>query len=396
MTAKETELRDRLSEIEKELEGITRACEGDGEEERSAEDLQARATALLDEKKSLEEELAAEEQRKQEVAASISAGTGKVVKRFGGDEMGTEKLPGIDSREYRDAWLKSISGRKLSDYEERVLATGITGNTEGEGTDVTGQHITVPTELLENIWNLIEETHPFLNDVTIYRTGTVIEVLRHTASTGASIVAEGAAPDEEENTFDKIVLAGKDFAKYIDITYAMERMSIDALASYLTREIAERMGAKMANDAIATAIDGIENDEITGIDYEKICQAFGALKRTQGIVVYATRETIYGKIIALTDDVGRPIYQADPTGKAIGYVLGAQIKQEDGIPEGKLLIGDPKRFTYNMVQDIMIESDRDIKKHVTTYSGYARGEGALIDTESMVVMDGSGDGGSGN
>ena len=27
----------------------------------------------------------------------------------------------------------------------------------------------------------------------------------------------------------------------------------------------------------------------------------------------------------------------------------------------------------------MIEQDKDIKKHVYTYSGYARGEGALID-----------------
>lgn len=394
MTAKEIELRDKISEIEKELEGITRACEGDGEEERSAEELQKRATELLDEKKSLEEELVAEEQRKQEVAASISAGNGKVVKRFGGDEMKTEKLPGIDSREYRDAWLKSVSRRSLSEYEQRVLATGITGNTEGEGTDVTEQHITVPTEMLNNIWNLIEETHPIIQDVTTYRTGVVMEILRHKSSTGASIVAEGEAPKEEENEFDKVILAGKDIAKYIDLTYAMQRMSLDSLENYLTNEIAERMGAAIANDMIKTAIAGIENEAVSGIDYEKTCEAFGNLKRTKSVVLYATRKTIFTKLIGLTNDIGNPLFQADPTGKAIGYVLGGQIKEEDAVPEGKILIGDPKRFTYNMIQDIMIETDKDIKKHVTTYSGYARGEGVLTDPWSMIVMDGSGAGGN--
>lgn len=41
---------------------------------------------------------------------------------------------------------------------------------------------------------------------------------------------------------------------------------------------------------------------------------------------------------------------------------------------------------YNMVQDILIESDKDIKKHVTTYSGYARGSGALIDPDAFAQL----------
>ena len=51
-----------------------------------------------------------------------------------------------------------------------------------------------------------------------------------------------------------------------------------------------------------------------------------------------------------------------------------------------LLIGDGSKVVYNMVQDIMIENDRDIKKHVVTYSGYARGSGALIDPLAFAQM----------
>ena len=60
-------------------------------------------------------------------------------------------------------------------------------------------------------------------------------------------------------------------------------------------------------------------------------------------------------------------------------LLGAQIKIEDAVADDKLLIGDPSKVTCNMVQDIMIETDRDIAKHVNIMSGYARGESALID-----------------
>ena len=75
-----------------------------------------------------------------------------------------------------------------------------------------------------------------------------------------------------------------------------------------------------------------------------------------------------------------------PEGDAdVILVLGAQVKIDDSVEAGKLLIGDAKKITYNLVQDIMIETDRDIKKHVITHSGYARGEGALIDDKAFVL-----------
>ena len=47
--------------------------------------------------------------------------------------------------------------------------------------------------------------------------------------------------------------------------------------------------------------------------------------------------------------------------------------------DGVILVGDPKKYVFNMVQDIMVETDKDNKNHVYTYAGYARGSGSLID-----------------
>ena len=70
-----------------------------------------------------------------------------------------------------------------------------------------------------------------------------------------------------------------------------------------------------------------------------------------------------------------------------GYLLGAPVKVEDAITDDLIWIGDPKQVVGNMVQDIMVESDKDIKKHVITYSGYARFQCALLAPKAAAKLD---------
>ena len=39
-----------------------------------------------------------------------------------------------------------------------------------------------------------------------------------------------------------------------------------------------------------------------------------------------------------------------------------------------------------MVHELMLEPSKDIKHHVYTYAGYARGEGALVDDVAFVQL----------
>lgn len=71
---------------------------------------------------------------------------------------------------------------------------------------------------------------------------------------------------------------------------------------------------------------------------------------------------------------------------AQGAIIGAVIHLEDEAGDGCIVVGDPSRVRYNMVQDVMVETDKDIKNHEYIYSGYARGEGALIDDQSFAML----------
>ena len=297
----------------------------------------------------------------------------------------------LDSKEYRTAWSKMMLGMDLTD-EERTAFVHTTGTTSGQTAGYT-----VPTTLLNRIWDLIEEKHSILQDITIYRTGTILEVAKRTAIAAgdAGTVSEAAAPsDDENNTFAKVTLSGKDFAKNVEISYALGLMSIDGFEQFIVNEIADRLGAALASDVmtqIATDFDSTHNDldaATSGkVVWTDIAGAFAVLKNVSNVNVYASQATIYKYLVGMVDTTGRPIFQQSANEGVRGYLLGAPVKVEDAAGTDLIWIGDPKQVVGNMVQDIMVESDKDIKKHVIDYSGYARFQCALLAPAAFAKLD---------
>lgn len=349
--------------------------------------------ALLQEMRQLHTEeiqLRQQAQANAQARAQVAAGGGTMVRSFA--EAGQLGVPAaqaqrqamtVDSAEYRRAYICDLMGRDL-DAETRAAYTATTATTG----------VVVPTTLLNEIWDLVSGQHAIMGDITVLRTGTIIDIAKHTAVTAgaAKQVAENAANDDEQNTFVKVTLSGKDFSKTIKISYALQSMAIPAFEKYLTQEIANGISEAMASHTV-TAIEGglAEGNKVSvatakGLTYADLTKAFGTLKRASKVVVYATRSTIYNRLVSMVDTTGRPIFQPSMQAGAEGVVLGAQIKIEDAVADDKLLIGDPTKVTCNMVQDIMIETDRDIAKHVNIMSGYARGESALIDDKAFAEI----------
>lgn len=306
---------------------------------------------------------------------------GKVVEKMENEMHKRENMVG--TKEYKNAFLKTLLGRELTEMENVAYVHTI-----------TQENAPVPTEMLNEIWDLIYGEHHILEDITIYRTGTIMEVVKHTAVTQgkAKKVAEGEANDDEQNTFVKVTLSGKDFSKHVDISYAMQKMSIPAFETYLKNEIATGIGEELAKEVIAAIGTGMEAENkietaaAGTVSYKDLAKLFGQLKRVGSLNIYATRNTIYNQLVGLTNDSGTPIFQQVINPNVEGALFGAQIKTEDAVADGTILVGDGKKFVFNMIQDIMVESAKDIKKHVVTHSGYARGEGALIDGKAFAQL----------
>lgn len=337
--------------------------------------------------------LKAEAEKRQQLRDKLAGGEGGVQRKLDLSGENSEKRYSAASPEYRTGFLKSLLGHELS-REERSAVDYV-----GTTTDTTqgnhGMGLLVPTTMLNSIWSLIGEQHAILGDITMYRTNTILSIPIHTAVAqgDATAVNENAAGDDEINNFITVELKGKDFTKAVQISYAMARMGIDALEGYLTNEIATRIGYALAKETIAQILADhyTTGRDITCYDstvgFKDVANAFAALENGQGsVVVYAKNPAIYKYLVGMVDSNGRPIFQLNAQQGAQGSLIGAAVKAEDALADDTFLIGYPKTVVGNMVQDVMVETDRDIRKHVIVFSGYARYESKLIVDKAFVKM----------
>lgn len=366
------ELRTRLTEINAELDGLMEQLdgdEGDDGERMTAEEIEARSNELAEEARKILAKIRIEE-RKERLRNAAQFGTPIFNPQNNGDpQKGNNKnmtrAEMIASEEYRSAFYANLRGEATEEQRSALLTAG---------TDA----IAIPKALDDKIWDNIYTDHPILGDIDIKRTGVILEVTKHTKVQAgkAGKVGEGAAATLEDNEFVKVTLVGQDYAKTVELSYAAAKMSQGALEDYLATEVANSMGealateifAKMKTDLGAAAVTVAKGKNLTFADF---CKAVGSVQRGTNLKVYASRAKKFEQIVGMVDTAGQPVFRD-------GCTLGYDVK-EDAAAGDDIFIVDTSKFVLNMVQDIMIENDRDIKNHKIIISGYARAEGCMRD-----------------
>lgn len=369
------ELRKRLKEINAELDDLLEQLDGDdGEggddgERMTTEEIEARSNELAEEAKSILAKIRIEE-RKERLRNAAQFGNPIFSQQNNDDsQRGKDKnmtrAEMIASEEYRSAFYANLRGEATEEQRSALLTAG---------TDA----IAIPKALDDKIWDNIYTDHPILGDIDIKRTGVILEVTKHTKVKAgkAGKVEEGTAATLEDNEFVKVTLVGQDYAKTVELSYAAAKMSQGALEDYLATEVANSMGealatdifAKIKTDLGAAAVTVAKGKSLTFADF---CKAVGSVQRGTNLKVYASRAKKFEQIVGMVDTAGQPVFRD-------GCTLGYDVK-EDAAAGDDIFIVDTSKFVLNMVQDIMIENDRDIKTHKIIISGYARAEGCMRD-----------------
>lgn len=367
------ELRKRLKEINAELDDLLEQLDGDdGEggddgERMTAEEIETRGEELAEEKRDILAKIRIEE-RKERLRNAAAFGT-PIINPNNDPQEGANKnmtrAEMIASEEYRSAFYANLRGEATEEQRSALLTAG---------TDA----IAIPKALDDKIWDNIYTDHPILGDIDIKRTGVILEVTKHTKVKAgkAGKVEEGTAATLEDNEFVKVTLVGQDYAKTVELSYAAAKMSQGALEDYLATEVANSMGealateifAKMKTDLGTAAVTVAKEKNLTFADF---CKAVGSVQRGTNLKVYASRAKKFEQIVGMVDTAGQPVFRD-------GCTLGYDVK-EDAAAGDDIFIVDTSKFVLNMVQDIMIENDRDIKTHKIIISGYARAEGCMRD-----------------
>lgn len=279
--------------------------------------------------------------------------------------MEERKVYGVETTEYRDAFYAMLTGKETAE-QRAILATPI--SVDGNGTD-DGAAIAIPKTLDTKIWDNIHTAHPILADISTVASGVVMEVTKHVAiANRVSSKKDGAqGAGAEENTFVKVQLVGKDYEKYVELTYAEAKMSQGALEDYLAVEIAAELGEALAKDVFAQILLDASANGVTATS-----DLFADIKNALGKATMGGKKVIYAPSTSYYEIVGA-IKSGSPFN--MGATLGVEVKLDDAAT--KITVLDPKAFVLNQVSNVLVESDKDIKNHHIVVSGWMRAQGTL-------------------
>lgn len=297
--------------------------------------------------------------------------------------MNEERTFTAASEEYRSAWLKNLAvveGRRmfgdLSEVEERAY-THLTSNSSA----------VVPTAIMNRIVELVPSFAPMYADASKSAMTQGFGVPRHTAIAAGDAAAtnEGAAPTDEQDSFDLLSISGVEIKKVVKYSRKMKWQSIAAFEDWVVTHIAKRiavakeqqiitrLGSTSTGIASANVITGTSGSPINYTDVQ-IRDILALIKENGPIVWYANQKTIYTQLTAIKDLNGRPLFidnttSDDPLVK--GRIYGGLVKQDENLSDNVVYVGVPTSILANDFEDLFIFSAIEPGTVQTIVTGYS-------------------------
>lgn len=326
--------------------------------------------ALESEARGIKEELErrrAEAAQREEIRKAVAKGEGTTIKTFELKEERKEMF-GTETKEYRDAFMANLVGRATPE-QRAILADN----------SAYGDGLALPVALDEQIWDQVNNDHPILRDVAVLRSGIAIKV---TQMTPAAITKkmDSAASSEQTMTGVDVTLVGADYHTYVTLSYAEAKMSQGAMESFLVREVADALGEALAKDVFARILSDAGNaQKVTPASgstlFENVKAALAKATQARRAVIYAPATSYYEIIGAIAQ--GSPYNMA--------AALGVEVRLDNAAT--KVTVVDPGLFVLNIIQDTIVETQRDAKDACFIIGSYMRAEGCLRKTKAAAYID---------
>lgn len=304
---------------------------------------------------------------------------------------------------YRRAWVKDVATRggiQLADGNElntieRAAFTHTTGNTDS----------VVPKEIQDEIISLIDNTAVLFGDASRSNLKNQFEIVRHKAIAAgdAGKTDEGAAPADEQNSFDTISLVGEEIKKTVKMSRKMAVQSMDGFEQYIINEVAARLSVaanafcheRLADEqlGIATA-NKIASAGVKKLSKADITKSLSLLKTfgnpaAKGAIFYGNSDMIWNYLAMIEDGNNRSYFVDEKTDDPAvqGRIFGKLVKQDDSMADGTLLVGYPDLLKGNVFDGI------DVQGYVATdgsqkhcFDGYLLYDCGLVVPEGFVQL----------
>ena len=286
----------------------------------------------------------------------------------------------INSHEYRNLWLMNLQGKPMTEEERAGFTQTSTYATNA-----------IPTEVATKFFEKMKKLAPMLSEITLLRVAGNIQFVAEGTRSSVSKHTENAQISTSEDTTVKVTLGAIEFFKILAISESAKLMSIDAFEDWLIEmlagDIARAIDDYIINDSSngivaitpwSTGTNQILNT--AGPTYKNICDLIALLPAAYDAEAkfLVNKKTLYGKIAAVADSAGRPIFVESPEQGLTGRIMGYPVLVDDYVTTANnaIYLGRWSDVVGNLSQDINVITYPDYDYGQVKYRG-----GAFFDSK---------------
>ena len=316
--------------------------------------------AIEKELRELDEETKALE-RRQQTLDGITAGT--LPTNVIGNPATTSRADSFDfEKEYRNAWLKHLMGKALTDSEQRAYTTAAESALPA-----------IPETTANQIIKKMYEVAPILQRCKIFHVPGNFKFAVEGTNDDAALHTENAQINAAADSLGSVSLTGYEIVKLVKASRATVNMTISAFESYIVEIIAEAIARKIENyifvgtgtnqpggvaqggkgesGAFEKDVDLVEY--ATSVTEADVTKAYGMLASgyERNAVWTMSKATFFANYYPLMNKSKNNLIEF-ATGKY--YIMGCEVYFTGSLKTGDAYLGDFSYIVGNYSQDITV------------------------------------------
>lgn len=295
-----------------------------------------------------------------------------------------ENIEAVGTKEYRNAFLKKLQGKDLTQQENAlVTASGA-----------------IPTQTMNKIVEKMEHVAPILAKIDLSFIPSYLSVPVEDTVNDASWVAMGTAATDSSDALATVTLSAYKLIKTVEIGADAAVMAIDAFESYLVNRLAKKIAKALEN----AVINGTGSSQPTGLLKSGVITNTGTF--TKAAMTYADLLAIVGDLPDHGYRVGASLVMPSAlffsdvlpalTDKGLGIDVQAAANMRflehdivlcDRVAADTIIFGNLENYTLNISRGVEISSDDSagFRTGSTVYRALALADGKCLNAAAFNV-----------
>ena len=325
-------------------------------------------------------------EKREALIRKIAGGqAGKVVRAFKDQNKEERKMYEVNSKEYRNAWLKKLQGKELN-AEERTAMTATAA---------------IPTETMNQIVGKLE-LNPMIAAVDVTHFPNKVTYPAESSIADASWVEMGGASTDSADTLAAITLSAFKLIKTVSIDADVKAMSIDAFETWLVERLANKIekaidagilngGGSTSGECLGIKATKSEEDgtyTAAGMKWKDLTKIMGALPgQYHPNATFVMEPTLFfGEVLGMTDSQNNRVVVNDPQEPRKFNILGYPVIVDANVATDEVYFGDLKAYKFNFASDVEVTSSDEVDFRVGSrvWRAMCLADGKLADPNAIV------------